>query len=92
MPGPARPREHDLARERGARLVGAQHVLDLDDVRGRRHVGEVAELADLLDVVEDARELLAHALELLLAQLEAGEAGDVEDLVTAQHAAVESRA
>ena len=51
------------------------------------HVGEVAELPDLLDVVEDARELLGHRLELRLGQLEAGEAGDVQDLVTAQHAA-----
>ena len=49
--------------------------------------GEVAELADLLDVVEHLRQLLAHPLLLVLAQLEAGEAGDVEHLVTAQHVA-----
>ena len=57
-----------------------------DDVRRRLDVGEVAELPDPLDVVEHVAELLAHPLLLVLGQLEAGEAGDVEHLVTAQHA------
>jgi hypothetical protein len=54
-------------------------------VRRRLDVGEVAELADPLDVVEHVGELLAHPLLLLLAQLEPGEAGYVQDLITAQH-------
>ena len=83
--GVGRARERDLARQARARLVGAQGVLDRDDVRGRRDVVEVAELADLLDVVEHLDSSLGHPLELVLGQLEAGEAGDVEDLVTAQH-------
>ncbi len=76
----------------GPRLVGAQRVLDRDDVRGGRDVLEIAQLGDLLDVAEHARELAGHHLELLLVQLEAGEAGDVEDLVSAQHRADSRRA
>ena len=44
------------------------------------HPHEV-ELRDLLDVVEHLRELLAEAPDLLLGQLEAGKAGDVQHLV-----------
>ena len=80
--------ERPLDRHRRARLVLAQGVLDVDHVRGRRDVGHVAELADQLDVVEHLRELAAEALDLLGRQLEAGEAGDVEDLIAAQHRAV----
>ena len=89
--GVGRARERDLARQRRPRLVGAQRVLDRDDVRGRRDVVEVAELGDLLDVVEDARELPGHRRQLVLAQLEAGEAGDVQDLVAVQHCGADSR-
>ena len=46
---------------------------------------------DPLDVVEDGAQLLAHPRLLVLAQLEAREAGDMEHLVTAQHG-VDSRA
>ena len=46
---------------------------------------QVAELADQLDVVEHLGELAAEALDLLGGELEAGEAGDMEDLVAAQH-------
>ena len=46
---------------------------------------EVAKFGDLLDVVEHLRQLLAHPPLLLLAQLEAGEAGYVEHLIAAQH-------
>ena len=77
--------ERALDRHRRARLVGAQRVLDVDHVRGRRDVVEVAELADQLDVVEHLGELAAEALDLLGRQLEAGEAGDVEDLIATQH-------
>ena len=51
----------------GARLVGAQHVLELDHVRGRLDAVEV-ELADLLDVVEDRRQLAGHPLDLVVGQ------------------------
>jgi hypothetical protein len=53
-------------------------------VRGGRDVVEV-ELVDLLDVVEDRRQLAGHALDLLVAQLEACKAGDVEDLLALDH-------
>ena len=49
---------------------------------------EVAELGDQLDVVEHLGELAAEALDLLGGQLEAGEAGDMEDLIAAQHRSV----
>ena len=79
--------QRDLDGQARPRLVGAQRVLHLDHVRGRLDAGEVAELADLLDVVEHLAQLLAHALDLVLGELEAGEPGDVEHLVTAQHRA-----
>ena len=82
---PARSRAPVSTRHRRPWLVGAQRVLDVDHVRGRRDVGEVAELADQLDVVEHLGELAAEALDLLGGELEAGEAGDVEDLIAAQH-------
>ena len=81
--GVGRAGQRDLGRQRRARLVGAQRVLDVDDVRGRLDVVEV-ELGDLLDLVEDLRELAAEALDLVVGQLEAGEAGDVQDLVATQ--------
>ena len=59
--------------------------VDLDDVRRRRDALEV-ELADLLDVVEDAGELAAHPLDLLVGELEAREPRDVQDLVAIDHA------
>ena len=77
--------ERALDRHRRARLVLAQRVLDVDHVRGRRDVGHVAELADQLDVVEHLRELAGEAVDLLGRELEAGESGDVEDLIAAQH-------
>ena len=80
-----RARQRDLDGQARARHVRAQRVLHLDDVRRRLDAGEVAELADLLDVVEHLGQLLAHALDLVLGELEAGEPGDVEHLVTAQH-------
>ena len=43
------------------------------------------ELADLRDVADDRRELARHRLDLLLAQREARQAGDVQDLVAVDH-------
>ena len=77
--------ERRLARQRRARLVGAQRVLDVDDVRGGWNVRQVAELADQLDVVEHLGELAAEALDLLVGEFEAGEAGDVKYLIATQH-------
>ena len=55
-------------------------------MRGRLHALEV-ELADLLDVIEHLRELDRHAVDLLVAQLEPGETGDVQDLGAIKHPA-----
>src|SRR5205814_7787767 len=77
--------EHALARPARARFVRAEDVLDLDHVRRGRDTLEV-ELRDLLDVVEDARELARHPVDLVLGEAEAGEAGDVEDLIAVDHA------
>src|SRR3954467_12889814 len=59
---PARARLASRGGERRAGLVGAQGVLDVDDVRGGGYVLEVAELGDQLDVVERLGELAAEAL------------------------------
>src|SRR3954451_22248993 len=70
-------RERLLAREAGARLVLAQHVLKLDDVRSGLDLVEF-ELVHLLDVLEDLGQLAGHALELLVRDPETREASDVE--------------
>jgi len=53
-------------------------------VIGRLDAVEV-ELADLLDVVEDLRELGRHPLDLSVIEAKAGETGDMEDLVAIDH-------
>lgn len=78
-PRPAPPRDRGRAR-----LVGPQRVGDVDDVRGRLDALEV-ELRDALDVLEDVRELAGHALHLAVAELQAREAGDVQDLLAIDH-------
>ena len=60
--------------------VGPQHVLQGVRVRGRRHVVEVERL-DVGGVVEHRGELPGEGLELVVGQLEPGQAGDVRDLV-----------
>src|SRR4051812_14021701 len=50
-------------------------------MRGRRHVREI-ELADLRDGGEDVVQLRAEAVDLVLAQLEARESSDVQQLFT----------
>ena len=63
---------------------GAQHVLELDHVRGRLDPVEV-ELGDPVDVLEDPRELAGHPLDLLVGEPQAGEPRDVQDLVAVDH-------
>src|SRR3954447_21536981 len=82
--------ERDLAIETGPRLVGPQRVGDLDDVRGGRHALEV-ELLDLLDPVEDLAQLAGHAVGLVVGELQAREARDVEDLLAVDHLRLEVR-
>ena len=74
----------------GARLVGAQGVGDVDDVRRRRDAVEV-ELADLLDVLEDVGQLAGDLRDLLVAELQARQARDVQDLLTVDHGSGQSR-
>ena len=73
-PRRGRPASALLARQAGTRLVLAQHVLELDHVRGGLDPVEV-ELVHLLDVLEDLRQLAGHALELLVGQRAGGPAG-----------------
>src|SRR5438270_13375598 len=68
---PARQRlrssfEGDLGREARFWLVGAHGAGHVDHMGSRRHALQI-ELADLLDVIEDLRELSRHALDLLFA-------------------------
>jgi len=49
-------------------------------MRGRRHIGEI-ELRHLRDRLEDVVQLRAEALELVVAELEAREVRDVEELI-----------
>jgi hypothetical protein len=53
-------------------------------VRGRRHAVEI-ELADLLDVLEDVRQLAGDLRDLFVAELQARQARDVQDLLTIDH-------
>src|SRR6266511_506602 len=73
-------REHVIHRETLVRLVLCPRVRDLEWMSGRRHVGQV-ELRDLRDGLEDRRQLLPEALDLVLAQLEAREPRHVQHLV-----------
>ena len=84
----------DAARGRlpGSRSAGkarlgssaAERAGDVDHVRCRRHAVQV-ELADLLDVIEHLGELGGHPLDIVIAQLEPGQTGDVKDLRTIKH-------
>ena len=79
--------ERDLASAGTGRGSSARSaLLDLDDVRRRRHAVEV-ELGDLrVDVVEDRGQLAGHPLDLVVGELQAREARDVEDLGALDHA------
>src|SRR5207248_2996891 len=67
--------EHLVSRPAGPRLVGPEHVLQGDHVGGRLDAVEV-ELGDVLDVLEDPRQLAGHPLDLLVVELQAGQPGD----------------
>ena len=70
----------------GHRLVGAEDVLELDDVRSGLDALKV-ELGDAVDVFEDSRELPRHLLHLVVGELEPGKLGDMQDLVAVDHRA-----
>ena len=75
--------EQLLARPRLARDVLAEHVDEVERVRGRRHVGEI-ERRDAADVIEDAGELARKRLELVRLQRDMGERGCVAHVVRGQ--------
>ena len=76
--------ERPLARQARPRLVGAQHVLELDDVRGRlrRRRGRARRSSRC---GRGRRQLAGHPLDLLVGQPQAGEARHVEDLFAVDH-------
>src|SRR5205823_9797690 len=76
--------EGQLTRQTCARDIGAQGAGQLDDVRCRRRVAQI-ELGDAGDVIEHRRQLARHGLDLVLAQREAREARDVQNLIAVDH-------
>src|SRR6266851_3402979 len=79
-----RVRERLVARQARARLVVTHDVDHGHRVRRRLDVPRV-ERVELLDVREDAVELLAHLLELRVGECEPGEARDVLDVFAFDH-------
>ena len=77
--------QDDVPRPARPRLVGPQHVLELDHVGGGLDLVEV-ERGDPVDVLEDSRELRRHPLELLLGEPQAGKPRDVQHLFPLDHA------
>src|SRR5215213_2864635 len=75
-----RVREHVVEGQARVRLVLRPRVRDVERVRRRRHVREV-ELGHLRDCLEDRRQLLCEAPDLVLRQLEPREPRDVQHLV-----------
>src|SRR6185369_6410319 len=76
--------ERLVLRQARAILVVAHHVDHGHGVRGRLDAGCV-EGAQRVDVGQDAAELLAHALELGVAQRQARETRDVLDVLPGDH-------
>ena len=68
----------------GRGLSGRTHVGDAEHVGGGLDGGQV-ELADLVDVVEDLGKLGGHAVGLGGLEAQPGQAGDVTDIVFADH-------
>ena len=79
--GRRRGGEHLVAVERRPHLVGAQHVLERQRVRGGRDVVERQRL-DVGGVTEDARELRGQVLDLGVGERETRELRDVLDIGT----------
>ena len=71
--------EHLFAIEGGARLVGPHDVRERNRPRHRLDVREVEGL-DVLGMAEDVGELVGEPFELLIAQAEAGQLGDLGHL------------
>ena len=82
VPRVGRVRERLLAGQRRARLVLVPDVDEIERMRRRLDVGEV-ELGDLADGLEDRAELLPHALDLVLGDLEARQPRDVQHVFSA---------
>ena len=72
--------EHFLRRQRGLGLVVAEDVVQGQGVRGRRYAICVYGL-QALEVIEDCGKLLAEVIGLLVANRNAGQSGDVLDLI-----------
>ena len=72
--------EHFLRRQRGLGLVVAEDVVQGQGVRRRRYASCVNGL-QALEVIEDCGKLLAEVIGLLVANGNAGQSGDVLDLI-----------
>ncbi len=66
------------------RNVGPQHVLELNNVRGRRHVLKI-QRSNSINVLEDPRKLPGHRLDLGLAEAEAGQLRHMQYLLALNH-------
>ena len=77
-------RQYDLARQRRLGLVRPEDVDDVDHMRRGRHALEI-ELADGLDMVEHLGQLGRHPIDLFVVQLQPGQPGHMENLVTIEH-------
>jgi len=66
------------------RHVGAKDVLELNHVRGRRHVIEIKR-RNPIDVLEDPRKLAGHGLDLSLGKAQTGQLGNVQYLLSLNH-------
>ncbi len=72
-------RQHLVAIERRADVVGAKHVLERQRMGRRWHVVEIKGF-DVGRVPEDAGELASKVLDLVVGQRQAREFGDVLDV------------
>lgn len=65
--------------------IRPQHVLELNDMRGRRHVLQI-KLTDSVDVRKDPGKLPGHRLDLLLRQTQPGKLRHMKYLLPLDHA------
>lgn len=66
------------------RHIGPQHVLELNNMRRRRDALKVKR-SNSIDVLEDARKLPGHGLDLSLAEAQAGQLRHVQYLLPIDH-------